>query len=115
LERVGDRELAHCYRRAAALVTCSRAEGFNLPIVEALHQGCPVWASDLPVHREVGGNFARYFSLADPAGLAELWRGAATGENPRPRGFTWPDWQDSCRLLLRQIDQLLGPGLAPTS
>jgi glycosyltransferase involved in cell wall biosynthesis len=114
-ERVGDRELAHCYRRAAALVTCSKAEGFNLPIVEALHLGCPVWASDLPVHREVGGDFAQYFPLADPAGLAELWRGAAMGQNLRPGGFTWPDWQESCRLLLHQIDQMLGPGEAPRS
>lgn len=103
LERVGDRELAHCYRRAAALVTPSLAEGFNLPIVEALHQGCPVWASDLPVHREVGGRLARYFPLDDVGGLVALWRRAASGDNPRPRDFHWPDWSQSSQLLLRQV------------
>ncbi len=103
LERVGDRELAHCYRRAAALVTPSWAEGFNLPIVEALHQGCPVWASDLPVHREVGGSVARYFPLDDVGGLVALWQRAAAGDNPRPRDFHWPDWSQSCQSLLRQV------------
>ncbi len=48
-----DHELDYCYRNAAGLITTSRAEGFNLPIVEALSHGCPVLASDLPVHREV--------------------------------------------------------------
>src|SRR5262249_40144708 len=54
-EDVRDGELEYCYRHAAALITASYAEGFNLPIVEALRAGCPVLASDIPVHREVGG------------------------------------------------------------
>lgn len=107
LERVGDRDLAHCYRRAAALVTPSWAEGFNLPIVEALHQGCPVWASDLPVHREVGGGVARYFPLDNVNGLVALWQRAAVGDNPRPRDFHWPDWSQSTQSLLRQVVALV--------
>jgi len=103
LERVGDQDLAHCYRRAAALVTPSQAEGFNLPIVEALHQGCPVWASDLPVHREVGGTYARYFPLGSVEGLVDLWRRAAAGDNPRPRDFHWPNWNQSCQSLLQNV------------
>ena len=38
---------------ANALVSPSRAEGFNLPIAEALALGTPVIASDIPVHREL--------------------------------------------------------------
>lgn len=113
LERVGDRDLAHCYRRAAALVTPSWAEGFNLPIVEALHQGCPVWASDLPVHREVGGHVARYFPLDNVGGLVGLWQQAAAGDNPRPRDFHWPDWSQSCQSLLRQVVSLAAEARRP--
>jgi len=39
---------------AKALLTPSLAEGFGLPIVEALAQGTPVMASDIPAHREAG-------------------------------------------------------------
>ena len=108
LERVGDQDLAHCYRRAAALVTPSLAEGFNLPIVEALHQRCPVWASDLAGHREVGGTYARYFPLETVGGVVDLWRRAAAGDNPRPRDFHWPDWNQSCQSLLQNVVEMVG-------
>lgn len=55
---------------ATAFVTTSRGEGFGLPIVQALEAGCPVVASDLPVHREVAGDAALYFPPGDAAALA---------------------------------------------
>jgi glycosyltransferase involved in cell wall biosynthesis len=39
---------------AHALLMPSLAEGFGLPIIEALAQGTPVIASDIPAHREAG-------------------------------------------------------------
>lgn len=54
-------ELRVAYSGAAAFVTPSLAEGFNIPIIEALACGTPVLASDTPVHREVGGEAADYF------------------------------------------------------
>jgi glycosyltransferase involved in cell wall biosynthesis len=47
--------LSAVYRRAALLLLTSDAEGFGLPVVEALGSGIPVVATDLPVLREVGG------------------------------------------------------------
>jgi glycosyltransferase involved in cell wall biosynthesis len=38
--------LAALYRRAAALVFPSKQEGFGLPLVEAMHYGLPILASD---------------------------------------------------------------------
>lgn len=57
--------LAAIYRRAAILLQPSDAEGFGLPVVEAMACGTPVVASDLPVLREVGGPAAEYCAVGD--------------------------------------------------
>ena len=61
-----DREtLAAVYRRAALVLLPSDAEGFGLPVAEAMACGTPVLASDLAVLREVGGTATAYAPLAD--------------------------------------------------
>ncbi len=67
-----DAELDFYYRNSKALIFASYAEGFGLPIAEAMLYGLPVLASDIPVHREVGKGHCSYFNLNDPAGLAEM-------------------------------------------
>jgi glycosyltransferase involved in cell wall biosynthesis len=62
-------ELAVVYRRASLLLLPSDAEGFGLPLVEALASGTPVLASDLPVLHEIGGEAVEYAPVADP----EAW------------------------------------------
>jgi glycosyltransferase involved in cell wall biosynthesis len=57
--------LASVYRSAAVVLLPSDAEGFALPLVEAMACGRPVVASDLPVLREVGGDAALYCPVAD--------------------------------------------------
>ncbi len=57
--------LAAVYRRAALLVHTAEAEGFGLPLVEAMACGCVVAATDIPVLREVGGSAALYCRLGD--------------------------------------------------
>ena len=52
--------LSAVYRRAALVLLPSDAEGFGLPVVEALGSGTPVVATDLPVLREVGGDAVTY-------------------------------------------------------
>lgn len=64
--------LARLISSARALLMPSFAEGFGLPIVEALSLGTPIIASDTPVHREVGGEFPTYLSPIDGPG----WRDA---------------------------------------
>lgn len=51
---------------ASALVMPSVAEGFGLPIIEALALGTPVVASDLPEIRSWAGGSIRYASPMDP-------------------------------------------------
>lgn len=65
-----DSELQHCYQRTRGVLFASHGEGFGLPIIEGLQAGKPVIASDLPVHREVAGDFAAYFDPSRPDELA---------------------------------------------
>lgn len=65
--------LAAVYRRAALVLMPSEAEGFGLPVAEALASGAPLLASDLPVLREVGGEAAVYCPVANLA----AWSAAA--------------------------------------
>lgn len=72
LDRLPDQELRTVLAGARALLMPSFAEGFGLPIAEALATGVPVVASDLASHREAGGNVPDYLDPLD--GVA--WRQA---------------------------------------
>ncbi len=107
---VGDAELDFCYRRSAALITASYAEGFNLPIVESLGRGRPVLASDIPVHREVAGSYASYFAPRAADELAAVVERHHAGQlrelATRLDRFRWPNWRESSRELLERIIEL---------
>ncbi len=55
LGRISDTDLAVVLRRAAVLAVPSRAEGFGLPVLEALAVGTPVVHTDVPALVEVAG------------------------------------------------------------
>lgn len=57
--------LAALYQRAALVLVPSEAEGFGLPVIEALACGQVVLASDLEVFHEVGGDALVYCPVAD--------------------------------------------------
>jgi len=65
------RSLAMLYRRAALVVQPSEAEGFGLPVIEALACGSTVVASDIPVLREVGGPAVVHCPVGDIGCWAE--------------------------------------------
>lgn len=62
-------EYRELLRSCTALVTMSRAEGFGLPLAEAMAEGTPVIVSDLEIFREIGGDSgaAQFIELGDPA------------------------------------------------
>lgn len=68
LERDG---LAAVYRASPIVVMPSLAEGFGLPVVEAMACGCVVLANDIPVLREVGGGAAVFADASRPETFAD--------------------------------------------
>lgn len=67
-------QLAAVYRRARALVFPSRAEGFGLPVAEAMACGVPVVTSNCSSMPEVAGGAA---VLVDPEDTADIADGMA--------------------------------------
>lgn len=63
IEDASDEEIVYLYRNALSVAFPSYNEGFGLPVIEAMNHGALVLAADLPVLREVGRGFCRYFSL----------------------------------------------------
>lgn len=51
--RLSDQDLATYYHHAEVFVFPSDHEGFGLPPLEAVSQGCPAVVSDIPCHQEV--------------------------------------------------------------
>jgi len=73
--RVSDAALAGLYAGATAYCLPSRAEGFGLPVLEAMAAGSPVIASDLPVLREIAEGAAAFVPVDD----VDAWVAAIEG------------------------------------
>ncbi|BDC50576.1 hypothetical protein F183_A28920 [Bryobacterales bacterium F-183] len=68
-DHISDDELATLYRGARIVLMPSSAEGFGLPVIEALACGATIIASDLPVFREIAGSKIKYC----PVGSVREW------------------------------------------
>jgi len=74
LGRIPDADLGVVLRRATALVMPSRAEGFGLPVAEAMALGTPVICSDVPALAEVADGAAVLVRSGDAVALADAIR-----------------------------------------
>jgi len=71
LDNVDDRELHAAYRHCHLAIVPSLAEGYGLPLDEALALGAPVVARDIPVFRRHGNAPISFFAEdADTASIA---------------------------------------------
>lgn len=89
---INDADASLLLRHARCFAWPSRAEGFGIPILEAMQHGAPVVASNIPSSLEVGGDAALFVSQHDISafarGLETLVHDSAACERYRQAGFT---------------------------
>jgi glycosyltransferase involved in cell wall biosynthesis len=104
---LGTAGLAALLASSHGLLMPSFAEGFGIPIAEALACGVPVVCSDIPAHREVGGGRAVYLDPIDGLGWMRTIQRLAAG--PAPAGTTtatvlrWPQHFERLDDLLAEL------------
>lgn len=83
LGRVPERDLWPLYGGAEIYVQSSLAEGFGLPVLEAMTCGSPVCCSEIPVLAEVTGDAAIRFDPRDPTAMARSLAGLLLSPDQR--------------------------------
>ncbi|CAN5795699.1 glycosyltransferase family 1 protein [soil metagenome] len=117
LPRIDRKVLAGVYRRATLVLQPSEAEGFGLPVAEALACGAIVLASDLEVLREVGGDAVTYRPVADVSAWAnavseilerrctdpQAWQANRSLGLARASRWSWPAHVDRLVEIYRDL------------
>jgi glycosyltransferase involved in cell wall biosynthesis len=99
LGRCSDEDIARHLASARALLFPSLAEGYGLPLMEALGMGVPAVVSDLPVFREICGAMPDYLNARDERAweaaildYSSPASAARAAQLKRIEGYRPPDW-----------------------
>ncbi len=99
LENIPNYELTAFYKMATLSIYPSIYEGFGMPIMEAMHLGVPVAASDIAPIREVGGDSILYF---DPHNLDAI-------QDTIARALTDSEWRTATIISAKSHVQQFSP------
>ena len=114
LSSVSDQALANLYGGCLTFVAPSEAEGFCLPLVEALMHGRRVVCSDIPIFHEVGRDACTFFSLADDrtTHLADALLTALAQPEPlrEERRFSAARFAEECAASYASVLEATKPG-----
>lgn len=105
LDNATDPQLQKLYSTCSCLIAASEGEGFGLPLIEAARHDLPILARDIPVFREVAGEFATYFDGSNSDNLRhalEIWLMAnRAGKVARSKNLAFLTWSESATALLK--------------
>jgi len=111
---VSDEELPQIYQNAEAFLFPSWYEGFGLPVLEAMSQGCPVICSDRSSLPEVGGEAVLYIDPAAPHSITAAMRRLETEPGLRAKLITAGlaqvatfSWEKTARQTLDFYERVL--------
>lgn len=119
---IDDADMDGLYAAAEMLAFPSLAEGFGLPVLEAMEHGLPVATSSISSMPEVGGDAAIYFDPYDVEDIAKtidrLLGDAALRERlaqaGRIRAKTF-SWERAADLTTTAYDRVLSAGEPPST
>ncbi|MEC3912042.1 glycosyltransferase family 1 protein [Sphingobium sp. CR2-8] len=110
---VSDNRMHALVAGARAMLMPSFAEGFGMPVVEALAAGVPVICSDIVAHREVGGEAPDYLDPLDGLGWMQAIEAYSQPDAPAraaqiARLSTWraPTWSDYFDIVTDIIEEV---------
>ncbi|MCX7996721.1 MAG: glycosyltransferase family 4 protein [Patescibacteria group bacterium] len=117
-----DEQVVALYRNALAFVLPSLYEGFGIPMLEAMAQGCPVIASQTASLPEIGADACLYFNPEDPADIADklerisddagLRKELVTSGRRRVKNFSWARCAEETLAVLTAVAGASGTAAA---
>jgi len=112
---MSDGEVTQILTTSRALLLPSFAEGYGMPVTEALALGVPVICSDLPALREAGGDVPDYLDPLDGPGWREaildhaaLRSERRTRQLARLSGWRPPSWESHMDTVVNLVDRVSG-------
>lgn len=108
LPGISDEYLDRIYDASNLLLSASEGEGFGLPLIEAAQKGVPLMIRDIPVFREVAGQFAHYFQDSlNPEVLARalaIWlEQHRAGQHLDSSRMPWLTWDEATAQFFERI------------
>lgn len=100
---ITDEKLISLYRHAKVFVYPSLYEGFGIPPLEAMLQGCPTIVSKCASLPEVCGSYAVYCDANDPVDLAKCIEKIKNNNGIREGVIKKYSWHNSAEQLLKLL------------
>ncbi|KTG26523.1 glycosyl transferase family 1 [Idiomarina sp. WRN-38] len=107
LDSISDQYLEKIYEASNCLIAASYGEGFGLPLIEAAQKGLAIIARDIPVFREVVGDYALYFDNNQNKKLSNAIISWLNSQHKNDTSFadknSWLSWKDSAQGLFSSL------------
>ncbi|NOR54970.1 MAG: glycosyltransferase [Sulfurovum sp.] len=108
LNGISDEYLETVYKVSTCLIAASEGEGFGLPLIEAAQHKLPIIARDIPVFKEVAGEYAYYFENDNNPEVfvdtvkkwLELYE---IDKHPKSDDMPWLTWEESTQALIKVL------------
>ncbi len=108
---IPDKKVYELLAEAFAFVHFSDAEGFNIPLLQAMELGCPAIVRDIPVNREVSRGTALFLSDSQKHPLIDkikMLRNTAFSENISRKEMAAAksfSWKKSAQIFIKTLEK----------
>lgn len=110
---ITDEDRSWYYKNCKAFVFPSIAEGFGLPVIEAMYYGKPVFLSTHTSLPEIGGDAAYYFENFEPIHMQKIFKAGledfliSNMEQKAKKRASMFNWDDTARSYLKIYKSLM--------